>query len=68
MYGVKDKVPEILLYLTSIGLKPGVPITVKQKAPLGGPITIEVAGVAHAISIELARTLLVLSPVESPAS
>jgi DtxR family Mn-dependent transcriptional regulator len=65
MHGVKDKVPEMLLYLASIGLKPGVAVKMQQKAPLGGPVTIAVADATHAISIELARTILVVPPVES---
>ncbi len=65
MYGVKDKVPEILLYLGSIGLKPGALVTVHQKAPLGGPVTIDVAGVQHAISLELARTVMVVTLEEA---
>ena len=66
MHGVVDKVPEILLYLGSIGLKPGVQVRMLQKAPLGGPVTIKVGDATHAISLELARTVLVLSDAESP--
>ena len=62
MHGVKEKVPEILLYLGSIGLKPGIALRVRMKAPLGGPVTIEVGEEVHAISLELARTILVLAP------
>jgi Fe2+ transport system protein FeoA len=32
-----------------------------EKAPLGGPITVEVAGKRHAISLELARMITVVS-------
>jgi DtxR family Mn-dependent transcriptional regulator len=65
MHAVKDKVPEMLMSLSSIGLMPGVTVGVVQKAPLGGPVTIHVNGISHAISIELARTILVLERVES---
>lgn len=65
MHGVTEKVPEMLLYLGSIGLKPGAHVRVVSKAPLGGPVTIAVKGVTHAISLELARIVLVIAPVES---
>ncbi len=51
---VTEEFPEILRYLAEIGLRPGAEITLVQKAPLGGPLTIEVAGARHAISLELA--------------
>jgi Fe2+ transport system protein FeoA len=33
---------------------------VVEKAPLGGPVTIEVDGERHAISLELARTVMIV--------
>jgi hypothetical protein len=42
-------------------------VAVNEKAPLGGPITVEVAGARHAISLELARMVVVLSPEEAEA-
>jgi DtxR family Mn-dependent transcriptional regulator len=61
VYGVTEEVPEILRYLAEVGLRPGVRIEVIEKAPLGGPITVEVAGKRHAISLELARMITVVS-------
>jgi DtxR family Mn-dependent transcriptional regulator len=61
VYGVTEEVPEILRYLGEVGLRPGVRIEVIEKAPLGGPITVEVAGKRHAISLELARMITVVS-------
>ena len=61
MYGVTEEVPEILVYLGQVGLRPGAPIAIVSKAPLGGPITIEIAGAQHAISLELARMITVVS-------
>ena len=55
--GVTEQMPEILRYLGQVGLRPGVKLRVIEKAPLGGPITIEVCGARHAISLELARTV-----------
>jgi len=57
--GVTDEVSEILRYLGEIGLRPGARVRVVEKAPLGGPLTIDVAGARHAISLELARMVVV---------
>src|SRR5581483_9184071 len=59
VHGVTDEVPEILRYLGEIGLRPGTKVTVQEKAPLGGPITIEVNGRTYPISLELARMVIV---------
>jgi DtxR family transcriptional regulator, Mn-dependent transcriptional regulator len=57
--GVTEQMPEILRYLGQVGLRPGARVRVEEKAPLGGPLTIEVAGERHAISLELARMVMV---------
>ncbi len=57
--GVTDAVPEILRYLGEVGLRPGAGVRIVEKAPLGGPITIEVDDTRHAISSELARMVIV---------
>jgi DtxR family Mn-dependent transcriptional regulator len=62
MYGVTEEVSEILRYLGDIGLRPGAEVTVMEKAPLGGPIMISLGGKTHAISLELARMIVVLAP------
>jgi DtxR family transcriptional regulator, Mn-dependent transcriptional regulator len=51
---VTEELPEMLRYLGHIGVRPGVELNVVSKAPLGGPVTIEVDGTRHAISLELA--------------
>jgi DtxR family Mn-dependent transcriptional regulator len=56
---VTEEFPEILRYLSEIGLRPGTEITLVHKAPLGGPLTIDVAGTRHAISLELAGLVTV---------
>jgi DtxR family Mn-dependent transcriptional regulator len=56
---VTEEFPEILRYLAEIGLRPGVDLAVVQKAPLGGPLTIEFGGARHAISLELAGLVTV---------
>ena len=60
VYGVTEDVPEILRYLAEVGLRPGAHVTVFEKAPLGGPLTVGVGGKRHAISLELARMITVL--------
>jgi DtxR family transcriptional regulator, Mn-dependent transcriptional regulator len=57
--GVTEQVPEMLRYLGEVGLRPGVAVRVVEKAPLGGPVTIEVEGKRRAISLELARMVMV---------
>jgi DtxR family Mn-dependent transcriptional regulator len=57
--GVTDEVPEILRYLDNVGLRPGSSVRIVDKAPLGGPVTIEVNEARHAISLELARMVIV---------
>lgn len=56
---VTEELPEILRYLGEIGMRPGVDVTIVRKAPLGGPITVDVGGSQHAISLELARLITV---------
>ncbi len=57
--GVTDEVSEILHYLGEIGLRPAARVKIVDKAPLGGPVTVDVDGTVHAISLELARMVLV---------
>ena len=66
VYGVTEDVPEILRYLAEVGLRPGAHVTVFEKAPLGGPLTVGVGGKRHAISLELARMITVL-PENTPS-
>lgn len=59
VHGVTEEVPEMLRYLGDVGLRPGANVRVHAKAPLGGPMTVEVEKRKHAISLELARMVLV---------
>ncbi|MDQ6933256.1 MAG: metal-dependent transcriptional regulator [Candidatus Eremiobacteraeota bacterium] len=61
VYGVTKEVPEILRYLAEVGLRPGAPVEVFEKAPLGGPITVGVNQERHAISLELAGMVTVVN-------
>jgi DtxR family Mn-dependent transcriptional regulator len=66
--GVTDEVSEVLRYLGELGLLPGRSVIVRSKAPLGGPITIELDGREHPISLELARMVLVDHVIETAAA
>ncbi len=57
--GVTEEVPEILRYLAELDFKPGKRLRVLARAPLGGPLTISSQSGERAISLELARMLLV---------
>jgi DtxR family Mn-dependent transcriptional regulator len=57
---VIENVPEMLRYLDEIGLRPGESVDIVERAPLGGPITVENPRGRHAISLELARLITVL--------
>lgn len=59
VYSVTEEFPEMLKYLDQIGMRPGAKLRVIQRAPLGGPLTVEVDGARHAISLELARMIRV---------
>ena len=61
--GVTHEVPEMLRYLGEVGLRPGAHVRVQAKAPLGGPMTVEIGKQKHAISLELARMVVVQEPV-----
>ena len=47
--GVTEEVPEILRYLGQVGLRPGATVNVIEKAPLGGPLTVDRAGNLYAL-------------------
>ncbi len=67
VHGVTEEMSEMLRYLGGIGLRPGAGITVLEKAPLGGPVTIRVNDTPRAISLELARLVTVL-PTPTPTA
>lgn len=57
---IKNRSPEELRYLASIGLTTGVNLVVKNRAPLNGPLLVEVnEGDLHAIDYRLAMALQV---------
>jgi DtxR family Mn-dependent transcriptional regulator len=54
---VEESQPDRLRYIASVGLRPGVHITVVDRQPFQGPITIEVAGRTHVIGNELGQVV-----------
>ena len=56
---VPDGDPALLRYLAGLGLVPDAPVTLVEKAPFGGPVTLDVAGVRRAVGIELAERIRV---------
>jgi DtxR family Mn-dependent transcriptional regulator len=56
---VSDRDGDRLRYLAELGIRPGVAVTVQQRAPFHGPLTVAVGGESHVISEMLARAILV---------
>ena len=54
---VEEDQPDRLRYIASIGLRPGVRVTVVDRQPFEGPITVTVEGRTHVIGHELARVV-----------
>lgn len=56
---VLNQHPELLRYLSQIGLIPGAEVDVLEHAPLSGPLTVGIAGSIHAIDRRVAESILV---------
>jgi DtxR family Mn-dependent transcriptional regulator len=56
---VPDSDPALLRYLAELGLFPERHVTIVERAPFGGPLTVEVDGARHAIAVELAERIAV---------
>jgi DtxR family Mn-dependent transcriptional regulator len=56
---VEESQPDRLRYIASVGLRPGVRVTVADRQPFQGPITIEVGGETHVIGNELGQVVRV---------
>ena len=57
IHRVHENQPDRLRYIASLGLKPGVHITVVDRQPFDDLVTIEVAGQQHVIGRELGHVL-----------
>lgn len=56
---VGDENDELLRYLASLGIRPGVTVTLLERAPFEGPLTVRVGQVQHQIGHALAGRILV---------
>lgn len=57
---VSDQDPEMLRYMASLGIRPGVEIEVRDKAPFNGPIEIQLSGgERQALGVEVAGHIFV---------
>ena len=56
---VSDADPAMLRYLSERGIVPGVTLTVADRQPFGGPLTVRHAGGAHALGGQLAAAMRV---------
>jgi DtxR family Mn-dependent transcriptional regulator len=54
---VDEGQPDRLRYIASIGLTPGAVVSVIERQPFEGPITIQVDGQTHVIGQELGQVL-----------
>jgi DtxR family Mn-dependent transcriptional regulator len=59
MVRVNDEDAELLRYLATLELRPGAEVTVVERAPFGGPMTLRVDGTVYVIGRELAAKLFV---------
>jgi DtxR family Mn-dependent transcriptional regulator len=57
IHRVHESQPERLRYIASLGLKPGVQVTVIDRQPFDDLVTIEVGGQQHVIGRELGHVL-----------
>lgn len=60
--GVSDEDPEMLRHLASLGLVPGASVTVRERAPFAGPVSVDVGRVREHIGLPLAERVLVTAP------
>jgi DtxR family Mn-dependent transcriptional regulator len=58
LHQVDESQPERLRYIASLGLRPGAVVTVTDRQPFGGPLTIDSEGKRLIIGRELGQVLL----------
>ena len=56
---VSDSNPDMLRFLAERGIWPGAQVTVGEREPFGGSVTIEVDGRSHAIGADLAQRIVI---------
>lgn len=63
---VDESQPDRLRYIASIGLTPGAVVSVVERQPFRGPITIEIDGRTHVIGHELGQVLFCTAEAANP--
>ncbi len=58
---VTNEKPELLQYLTTLGLVPGSKVQIEEKAPFNGPIMVKVMGASYALGRNVASIIWVKS-------
>ena len=56
---VPDGDPELLRYLGGLGVVPAAAVTMVEKAPFGGPVTIDVGGARQSLGVTVAEMIKV---------
>ena len=56
---VPDRDPALLRYLGTLGLVPAAAITMVEKAPFGGPVTLDVDGIRRSLGVTVAELIRV---------
>jgi DtxR family Mn-dependent transcriptional regulator len=56
---IPDENSELLRYLATLGMFPGVKIAVEEKAPFEGPMQVKVAGNSYPLSLDVASGIFV---------
>lgn len=56
---VRDRNPELLRYLKTLGLLPGVEITVLERLPFDGPLRVQVGDEEHTLGREVSQEIFV---------
>jgi len=56
---ITDQSPEVLRYLSELGLVPGAVLHITNKSPLGDTVTVQIADVQHTVSLAVAVSVLV---------
>ena len=56
---ITDQSPDVLRYLSDLGLTPGAALRVTSRSPLNDTLTVEVGGAKHTIGVAVARSVLV---------
>jgi DtxR family Mn-dependent transcriptional regulator len=64
---VDESQPDRLRYIASIGLTPGAVVSVVERQPFRGPITIEIDGRTHVIGHELGQVLFCTAEAVDPS-